>query len=168
MRKSYFSYLQVSKNKKTLELLLYRMSWSKHTPDDRHQNSEGEMSTLLFQLDKLQSCTGAAKCIILPEGLDIQGNHEEMLCSWLVCIATDAVTMMSWCKGATTPQCENIKPSLTICHWINHKLDIKLCDAVKWGSFTSLLSGDSRDMGKGGKIVTDLNFSHLSPILFLY
>lgn len=68
----------------------------KHTPDNRHQNSEGEMSTLLFQLDKLQSRTGAANSIILLEGLDIQGNHEEMLCSWLVCIATDgAVTMMS-------------------------------------------------------------------------
>lgn len=47
----------------------------KHTLDNRHQNSEGEMSTLLFQLDKLQSCTGVAKCIILLEGLDIQGNH---------------------------------------------------------------------------------------------
>lgn len=66
----------------------------KHTPDNRHQNSEGEMSTLLFQLDKLQSCTGAANCIILLEGLDIQGNHEEMLCSWLVCIATDGAELM--------------------------------------------------------------------------
>lgn len=71
------------------------MSWS-NMPDNRHQNSEGEMSTLLFQLDKLQSCTGAANCIILLEDLDTQGNHEEMLCLWLVCIATDgAATMMS-------------------------------------------------------------------------
>lgn len=75
MRKSYFSYLQVSKNKKNSRTIIIPNVMVKHTLDNRHQNSEGEMSTLLFQLDKLQSCTAVAKCIILLEGLDIQGNH---------------------------------------------------------------------------------------------
>lgn len=43
----------------------------KHMPDHTDQTSEGKISAFFFQLNELQSCIGAAVCVILVESLDI-------------------------------------------------------------------------------------------------